>query len=90
MSENKETVEFEECVLCHAMTEVQKSSSVENREYYVDGVGQLCGKCFGSVAATANEGSRMTNSQLNSIMRSCLKSDDENEYKSPSAYIKNC
>lgn len=34
--------ELEPCVLCRCMTSVPKSQSVTEREYYVQGAGQLC------------------------------------------------
>lgn len=37
--------EYEECALCHKLTEVNKNTPVECRQHYIYGVGQLCLKC---------------------------------------------
>jgi len=39
---------FDLCVLCKFVTEYKTDSNVELREYYVDGVGQLCNTCYSS------------------------------------------
>jgi hypothetical protein len=38
--------EFEVCVVCHAETSVKKSIPIDQREYYIRGVGQLCNRCY--------------------------------------------
>ena len=43
-----ETEEFEVCVLCGEGTDVRNVTHVENRQWYVRGVGQLCLKCTGT------------------------------------------
>ena len=88
MSEKEKSIKFEECVLCHSQTGVAVSSPVAEREYYVSGIGQLCGKCFGAVIKTSDGKEHITDSQVNSIMRLCLQDEDEKGYKRPSAYIK--
>ncbi len=38
--------EHEHCVLCWRKTLIRRDVPVENRIGYVDGVGQLCQKCY--------------------------------------------
>ncbi len=38
--------EMETCVLCGKTTEVPRNLSVEKREFYVEGAGQLCQSCY--------------------------------------------
>ena len=42
----KEVVEKEKCVNCGAETPYLVTTPVDLREYYVDGAGQLCKKCY--------------------------------------------
>ena len=88
MSEKEKSINFEECVLCHTVTDVSVNSPVAKREYYVPGIGQLCGKCFGTISNASDGKERITDSQVNSIMRLCLQDEDEKGYKRPLAYIK--
>lgn len=37
---------YEECALCHRITEVKADTPVECRKHYIYGVGQLCEKCY--------------------------------------------
>jgi len=37
---------FEECIICHCKTNIPVRMYIEEREYYVEGAGQLCPKCF--------------------------------------------
>jgi hypothetical protein len=37
---------YEYCVLCWQRTDVRCDAPVQNREGYVEGVGQLCSECF--------------------------------------------
>jgi hypothetical protein len=43
---NKRSDEYERCVICNKLTDVKVSTPVENRPHYVEGIGQLCRKCF--------------------------------------------
>ena len=36
---------IEKCVLCHADTEYTFDTPIDEREFYVEGVGQLCWRC---------------------------------------------
>ena len=37
---------FEKCIICHCITNVPVGTHIEEREFYVEGAGQLCPKCF--------------------------------------------
>ncbi len=39
-------IEYEICVLCKTRTNVRCDKPVEERQAYVEGVGQLCYKCY--------------------------------------------
>ncbi len=38
--------EIEYCVICHKPTKYTKDIPIDERQHYVEGAGQLCGKCF--------------------------------------------
>lgn len=42
--ENKN--EYENCVVCHKQLNIRKDEDIYNREYYVEGTGQLCIDCY--------------------------------------------
>jgi hypothetical protein len=42
----KKEEEFETCVLCSCKTNIKLDKPVEERNGYVEGVGQLCYKCY--------------------------------------------
>ena len=46
---------YEECVLCHELTDVRLDLPVEWRQYYVHSVGQLCEKCYHKTYCEAGE-----------------------------------
>lgn len=46
MKKEVKPVEKEECVYCGMETPVPVNMPVDLREYYVDGAGQLCKKCY--------------------------------------------
>ena len=48
--------ELEECVSCGLMTETPKNQHIDYRNYYVEGAGQLCKRCYDKIY-----GARMTN-----------------------------
>ncbi len=37
------------CVLCSKETDVPKDQHIDLRKYYIEGVGQLCKKCFDKI-----------------------------------------
>ncbi len=41
LCENQET-----CVVCGAKTEYARSTPIDERQHYVEGVGQLCPRCY--------------------------------------------
>ena len=42
----KKKEEYETCVLCKCKTNVKLDKPIEERNAYVEGVGQLCYKCY--------------------------------------------
>ena len=46
---------LERCVLCGRLTPVKRDSHIAGRRYYVEGAGQLCGRCFYDVYQTGQE-----------------------------------
>ena len=45
-------METEKCVVCGDETNVPVNKSVDLREFYVEGAGQLCAQCWGKVYET--------------------------------------
>lgn len=43
---NKKKNIYEHCVICHKKTDVLFDTPIQEREYFVLGCGQLCGKCY--------------------------------------------
>lgn len=37
---------FEKCVICNSITEYRRNVHIDHRNFYVDGAGQLCRKCY--------------------------------------------
>ena len=37
---------FEYCAICWSKTETRKDTPIEFRDYYIEGVGQLCPACY--------------------------------------------
>lgn len=37
---------YEECLICHTITNVLRTTDIRDREYYIYGAGQLCPKCY--------------------------------------------
>ena len=49
--------EIERCVICGKPTEYHADTSIDKRDYYVEGAGQLCRKCFFEIyLKNGNEG----------------------------------
>ena len=44
----------EYCILCGRMTEAAKEQPVSEREYYIEGAGQLCRNCYGKLYVPRN------------------------------------
>ncbi len=45
-------VNLDKCTLCKEPTPYSESTSVEYRQYYVEGAGQLCKECYSKVYNT--------------------------------------
>tara|TARA_Y100000593_G_scaffold204_1_gene435 strand:- start:1044 stop:1514 length:471 start_codon:yes stop_codon:yes gene_type:complete len=45
-------LEKDNCVSCNKESEYNKNDNIYNRRYYVEGAGQLCGKCWSSIYDT--------------------------------------
>lgn len=45
-AESKHSVGKEYCVLCGGLTGATKEQPLSKREYYIEGAGQLCRKCY--------------------------------------------
>lgn len=44
---NKDTQnQYEPCILCGMLTEIPLTMPVDCRQYYVEGIGQLCEHCY--------------------------------------------
>ncbi len=37
---------YEQCVMCKSQTEYSRSTPIGERQYYIEGAGQLCRKCY--------------------------------------------
>lgn len=53
------------CLSCKVETEYSHDTSIEYREYYVEGAGQLCKKCYDAIISNLKE------------VRANLKEDEE-------------
>lgn len=45
--------EMERCVLCGCLTDILRDCAISERQYYVEGAGQLCRECFSEVYGSA-------------------------------------
>lgn len=43
------------CLSCKAETEYSHDTSIEYREYYVEGAGQLCKNCYDTIISNLKE-----------------------------------
>lgn len=46
MKEMKKDDLREKCVICHKKLNIEKKTPINEREYYIEGAGQLCVDCF--------------------------------------------
>lgn len=46
----------EYCVLCGKITRVMQDCPVSERDYYLEGAGQLCGECYREIYAPVHNG----------------------------------
>lgn len=49
MARAEPKVEKDCCVICGRPTEYLKSQNIYERNYYVEGAGQLCDKCYSEI-----------------------------------------
>ena len=45
-SETKDDLQFDLCVLCERETPYLIKDHIDQRNYYIEGAGQLCEECF--------------------------------------------
>lgn len=38
--------EKDHCVVCNKLTEYEKNTNIDQRNYYIEGGGQLCFECY--------------------------------------------
>lgn len=43
--------EKDRCVICYAETPYTKDTPIEEREFYIEGCGQLCENCYQEIKA---------------------------------------
>lgn len=55
MQRNKESNEYEDCILCGDKTNVLRSTHIDFRTGYIEGAGQLCSKCWNKDSTTTEE-----------------------------------
>lgn len=68
---------METCVLCGLETTVPYLQPVELRKYFVHGCGQLCSACYHSLVTDSDKGDRMTNEQLEELLKMSAVKPDE-------------
>jgi hypothetical protein len=42
----------DKCVVCGCKTQYKKTDHIDFRKFYVEGAGQLCGKCWSEIYET--------------------------------------
>lgn len=68
--------EFENCILCGVVTDIQVSMPVEYRKNYIIGLGQLCDRCAGGLAretAANNRRKRFSERDMTELLNKCRK-----------------
>ena len=53
-AEPQHSDEREYCILCGRLTETVKDRSLSEREYYIEGAGQLCRECYQEIYVPRN------------------------------------
>ena len=51
----EEMREYEICVACKRETNIPRKTPIEERRFYVEGVGQLDKECYGKIYETKNQ-----------------------------------
>ena len=49
---------YENCVICNRLTDVRKDTDINDREYYINGIGQVDQKCYEEVYSFKNNEKR--------------------------------
>jgi len=52
-------IELENCVLCGGRIDVKKEEHIANRQYYIEGSGQLCWKCYHDVYVDSKQATKI-------------------------------
>ena len=47
--------DYENCVICWKKTNILKKTHIENRQFYITSVGQLCEQCYVEIYHPAKE-----------------------------------
>lgn len=45
-NDNKKKTKREKCIICGRLTKYDYDTPIDERLYYIEGVGQLCDKCY--------------------------------------------
>lgn len=51
--------EKDRCVVCYAETAYSKDTPIEEREFYIEGCGQLCEACYNEIKAEEHADKRL-------------------------------
>ena len=49
MMKKTDSNHLERCVLCHKVVPVRRDEPVSERQFYIEGAGQLCEDCYQSI-----------------------------------------
>ena len=52
--ENQNYNQYEDCVLCRKVVSIDKSTHIDFRDSYIEGIGQLCRDCYHKVKEDSN------------------------------------
>ena len=54
MQNEMKSVNYEKCVLCRKVVSIDKSTHIDLRDNYIEGIGQLCRDCYYKVEEDSN------------------------------------
>ena len=54
MQNEIKSVNYEKCVLCRKVVSIVKSTHIDLRDNYIEGIGQLCRDCYYKVEEDSN------------------------------------
>ena len=67
---------YEVCVCCKERVNGLKNEPVENREYFIDGVGQICERCYFELQAQmAEENAWKREKEMQELLRMCAQEE---------------